>query len=83
MLVPEIRNQLKKLYDRQEEGFELFLSENFYDLHYRAKAKARPIHLGLGNLWRLAVNHPGSNVLPCIHRAPREKTGQTRLLMIC
>ena len=29
------------------------------------------------------VDHPESKVLPCVHRAPREKTGQTRLLMIC
>jgi hypothetical protein len=83
VLVPEIRDELKKLYGGAEEGFESFLSENFFDLHYRVKLTAQPINLGLGNLCRLAVDHPESNVLPCIHRAPREKTGQTRLLMIC
>jgi len=83
VLVPEIRNELKKLYHGADEGFELFLSEHFFDLHYMAKPSAHPVSLGIGNLWRLAVEHPLSEVLPCIHRAPKEKTGQTRLLMIC
>ena len=81
--VPEIRKELKKLYGGAAEGFETFLSENFFDLHYRDKPAAQPVNLGLGNLWRLAVDHPESNVLPCIHRAPKEKSGRTRLLMIC
>ena len=84
VLIPEIRAELKKLYaEEAEENFEVFLSEHFFDLHYQAKPVARPISLGLGNLWRLAVDHPESKVLPCLHRAPKEKTGETRLLMIC
>ncbi len=83
VLVPEIRDELKKLYRGPDEKFESFLSEHFFDLHYRAKPKASPISLGLGHLWRLAVDYPESQVLPCIHRAPKEKTGQNRLLMIC
>jgi hypothetical protein len=83
MLVPGIRAKLKKLYDGPEEGFESFLTENFFDLHYQAKPDAQPINLGLGNLWRLAVDHPESKVLPCVHRAPKETNGQVRLLMIC
>ena len=83
VLVPEIRDELKKLYRGADEGFESFLSEHFFDLHYLAKSKARPISLGLGHLWRLAVDHPESQVPPCVHRAPKEKAGQTRLLMIC
>ena len=83
VLVPEIRDELKKLYRGADEGFESFLSEYFFDLHYRAKPKARPISLGLGHLWRLAVDYPESQILPCLHRAPKEKTGQKRLLMIC
>ncbi len=83
VLVPEIREELKKIYRGTDEGFESFLREYFFDLHYRAKPKARPISLGLGGLWRLAVDHPESQVSPCIHRAPKEKTGQNRLLMIC
>ena len=83
VLIPEIRAQLKKLYHGVDEGFESFLSEHFFDLHYQADPDARPISLGLGQLWRLAVDHPGSQVPPCIHRAPKEKFGQSRLLMIC
>jgi len=83
VLMPEIRDELKKLYGGADEGFESFLSEHFFDLHYQAKPTAQPINLGLGNLWKLAVDHPESNVLPCVHRAPVEKTGQKRLLMIC
>ena len=83
ILIPEIHDELRKLYDGAEEGFESFLSENFFDLHYQAKPAAQPIDLGLGHLWRLAVDHPDSRALPCVHRAPKEKTGQTRLLLIC
>jgi len=83
VLIPEIRAELKKLYHGTDEGFESFLSEHFFDLHYQAIPDARPISLGVGNLWRLAVDHPGSQVLPCIHRAPKEKPGENRLLMIC
>lgn len=83
VLVPEIRSELKKLYDGPEEGFESFLTEHFFDLHYLAKPGSQPVSLGLGHLWRLAVDHPHSKVLPCVHRAPKEKSGRTRLLMIC
>ena len=83
VLVPEIRAELKKLYRGADEGFESFLSEHFFDLHYLAKPKVHPISLGLGHLWRLAVDHPESQVPPCLHRAPKEKTGEIRLLMIC
>jgi hypothetical protein len=83
VLIPEIRNELKKLYNGPREGFESFLTEHFFDLHYSAKPGAVPISLGLGKMWRLAVDHPGSNVLPCIHRAPKENPGQPRLLVIC
>jgi len=83
ILIPEIRNELKKLYHGPDEGFEAFLSENFFDLHYQAKPGAHPISIGLGNLCRLAVDHPESKVLPCLHRAPKEKIGEPRLLLIC
>jgi hypothetical protein len=83
VLLPDIRNELKKHFDGDEKGFENYLSEHFYDLHYSAKPTAKPFSLGVGNLWKLAVEHPESKVTPCIHRAPLEKNGQTRLLMIC
>jgi len=83
VLIPEIRDELKRLYHGADEGFESFLSEHSFDLHYQAKPDARPISLGPGHLWRLAVDHPESRVPPCIHCAPKEKYGQHRLLMIC
>lgn len=83
VLIPEIRAELKKLYDGPDEGFENFLTEHFFDLHYQAKPDAHLISLGLGHLWRLAIDHPELQVPPCVHRAPVEKSGQTRLLLIC
>ncbi|MCI2230175.1 hypothetical protein MC378_13435 [Polaribacter sp. MSW13] len=83
VLIPEIRTELKKLYGGTDNGFESFLTEHFFDLHYQAKPEAQPINLGIGHLWKLAIDHPESKVLPCIHRAPKEKIGQHRLLMIC
>lgn len=81
--IPHIREELKKMYEVSEDEFEIFLTENFFDLHYEANLDAIPISCGLGNLWRLAVDCPQSEVLPCIHRAPVENYGQKRLLMIC
>lgn len=83
VLIPEIRKELKKLYHGADEDFDSFLSEHFFDLHYQAQPGANPISLGLGHLWRLAVDHPESQVPPCVHRAPMEKSGQNRLLLIC
>ena len=83
VLIPEIRAELRKLYPGPDEGFEEFLSEYFFDLHYRAKADACPINLGLGHLWKLATDHPENQSLPCVHRAPVEKSGKLRLLLIC
>lgn len=82
ILVPEIRNELKKLHAGTESDFEAFLTEYFFDLHYQAKPNAQPIPIGIGNLCRLATDHPENTSLPCIHRSPEEK-GQPRLLMIC
>lgn len=83
VLVPEIRDELKKLYRGAGEDFESFLSEYFFDLHYQSKLDTHPVSLGIGHLWRLAVDHPESQVPPCVHRAPKEKTGESRLLLIC
>jgi hypothetical protein len=83
ILVSELRDELKKIYHGTAKEFESFLSEHFFDLHYQPKPNAQPISLGLGHLWKLAVDHPESLVLPCIHRAPKEKEGQNRLLLIC
>lgn len=81
--IPEVRAKLKDLYDETDGDFEEFLKENFFDLHYQPINGATPINLGNGNLWRLAVDHPNQQVLPCVHRAPIEKHNQLRLLLIC
>ncbi|OXA78426.1 Protein of unknown function [Flavobacterium aquidurense] len=83
IVIPEIRAKLKELHDGTEEEFENFLKENYFDLHYQVHADAQPVNLGLGHLWRLAVDHPKQQVLPCIHRAPSENEGEYRLLLIC
>ena len=83
VLIPELRDELRKLYHGADEGFDSFLSEHFFDLHYQPIPGAQPVSLGIGHLWRLAVDHPESQVPPCIHRAPTERSGQNRLLLIC
>lgn len=83
ILIPEIRKKLKELHEGSAEEFEDFLKENYFDLHYQIQPEVVPINLGLGNLWRLAVDQPNQQVLPCIHRAPIENEGEYRLLLIC
>ena len=82
-MLPDIRAELQKLHNGNSEDFETFLTEHFFDLHYLPKPTCTPISLGIGNLWKLAVDFPDSKSLPCIHRAPVETDGQIRLLLIC
>jgi hypothetical protein len=82
ILLPEIREKLQALHDGTEAEFERFLEEYYFDLHYQPKAEAKPVNLGVGHLWRLAVDHPTQQVLPCVHRAPVENN-EYRLLLIC
>lgn len=65
------------------EAFDDYLRERCYDLHFAALAGARPWSFGVGNLWRIATAWPGSAVPPCIHRAPADVPGASRLLLIC
>ncbi len=83
ILIPEIRQQLWDFYTGPEAEFEDFLKEYFFDLHYQPKPDANPVNLGVGHLWKLAVDHPEQKVLPCVHRAPKEIDGEYRLLLIC
>jgi len=83
ILVPDIRIELRKLFGGNDTDFDAFLEENFYDLHYRAISDAQITNLGNGHLWRLACDSPDSACLPCVHRAPLEKKGEVRLMMIC
>ena len=83
VLIPELRSKLLKLYDGPKEGVDSFLRDCFFDLHYQAEPNAQIVKLGIGELWRIAVDHPKSIVLPCLHRAPEEKDGFYRLMLIC
>jgi len=82
---PATRAELLKLFGGADDAdFREFLAENCYDLHYAPVPAARPFSFGMGNLWRIATDWPGSPVPPCIHRAPENLPGQTpRLLLIC
>ena len=82
--IPETRAQLLALYGGEEDaGFEEFLNENCFDLHYAPVAGGRPYSFGLYNLWRIGVAYPGSPVPPCIHRAPETRPGDSpRLLLL-
>lgn len=81
---PGTRAELLQLYGGgDDEGFHEFLQEHFYDLHYVPLPGARPYTFGVGNLWRVACEYPGSPVPPCIHRAPATVPGEPpRLLLI-
>ncbi len=81
--IPATRAALLQEYGGgDDDGFREFLRENCYDLHYAPAAGAQPYSFGLGHLWRIAIDWPGSPVPPCIHRAPAQLPGQPRLLLI-
>ena len=82
--LPATRAELLKLFGgKDDDGFREYLNENCYDLHYAPVPHARPFSFGAGNLWRIAVEYPGSPVPPCVHRAPENLPGQPpRLLLI-
>lgn len=84
--LPEIRAELLEFLgmDEDKAEFREALREHCFDLHYAPLPHARPYSFGVGNLWRIAVDWPGSAVPPCIHRAPEALPGQPpRLLLIC
>ena len=82
--IPETRAELLRRFGGEDgDDFREYLREHCYDLHYAAVPDARPFSFGLGNLWRIAVDYPGSPVPPCLHRAPKTLPGQPpRLLLI-
>lgn len=80
---PDTRAELLRFYGGKDDaGFREFLNEHCYDLHYQPLANAQPFSFGIGNLWRIATEWPGSPVPPCIHRAPASFASQPRLLLI-
>lgn len=82
--IPGTRAKLLERFGGEDnDEFLNYLNENCYDLHYAPLPQARPFSFGIGNLWRIAVDYPGSPVPPCIHRAPDTGVGQPpRLLLI-
>ncbi|HEX8295385.1 MAG TPA: hypothetical protein VF593_03740 [Chthoniobacteraceae bacterium] len=79
----ETRAELLKVYGGpDDEAFAAYLGECSYDLHYSPDPGATPFSFGVGNLWRIAVEWPGSAVPPCLHRAPETRPGEARLLLI-
>ena len=82
--IPETRVELLRHFGgADDDDFRAWLNENCYDLHYAPVADAQPYSFGVGHLWRIAVDWPGSPVPPCIHRAPATLPGQPpRLLLI-
>jgi hypothetical protein len=81
---PEIRAALLEEFGGGDnDEFREYLKDCCYDLHYAALPEAQPFSFGVGHLWRIAVDWPGSPVPPCIHRAPENLPGQAaRLLLI-
>ncbi len=81
--VPATRAALLKIFGgADDDAFREFLRENCYDLHYAPISGAQPYSFGVGHLWRIAVDWPGSPVPPCVHRAPAAGLGEARLLLI-
>jgi len=82
--VPATRAALLRDYGGPDDaGFSEFLREHHYDLHYAPQPGAQPFSFGLGHLWRIALDWPGSPVPPCLHRAPPPVPGDPpRLLLI-
>ncbi len=82
--IPETRTELLRRFGgADDDDFREYLKENCYDLHYAPVPSARPFSFGQGNLWRIAVDWPGSPVPPCVHRAPATLPGSSpRLLLI-
>jgi hypothetical protein len=81
--IPAIRAALLKEYGGPDDaGFAEFLHEHSYDSHYAPKPGAEAYPFGTFALWRIATRWPGSPVPPCVHRAPENRPGSPRLLLI-
>jgi hypothetical protein len=82
--IPATRTALLAAYGGSDDaGFQDYLTENAYDLHFAARPSASSYSFGIGNLWRIATAYPGCPVPPSIHRAPPTNPGDSpRLLLI-
>lgn len=80
---PALRAALRERFGGSDPlAFAAWLREHHYDLHYGPRPGGQPYSFGLGNLWRIAVEHPGAAVPPCLHRAPDPPDRPPRLLLI-
>lgn len=81
---PALRTRLRQRFGAGDEAaFAAWLVEHAFALHYAPLPGAAPFACGRGELWRLAVDHPGSATAACIHRAPPTRAGAgPRLLLI-
>ncbi|PAW61770.1 MAG: hypothetical protein B9S37_04235 [Verrucomicrobiia bacterium Tous-C3TDCM] len=82
--VPAVRARLLADFGgADDESFLDYLRGNYYDMHYEALPAARTFSFGVGHLWRIAIDYPGTAVPPCIHRAPDPVDGEPpRLILI-
>jgi len=81
--IPATRETLRQIYGGNDDaGFASYLTDHFYDLHYAPKPNAQIFSFGLGHLWRIATQYPGSPVLPSVHRAPTTHADQPRRLLL-
>jgi len=83
--LPAIRRELlSRFAGPDDDKFAEYLKAHCYDLHYAAQEGARLFDFGVGHLWRIATDYPGSPVPPCLHRAPSPgPRDPPRLLLIC
>jgi hypothetical protein len=81
---PELRAALLGHFGGDDDAeFAAWLHERCYDRHYLPRPGATPFSFGVGALWRIAVQHPGSVAPPCVHRAPSPpEPAALRLLLI-
>ncbi|MEZ6037635.1 MAG: hypothetical protein R3F29_09150 [Planctomycetota bacterium] len=84
---PELRERLRLRFETERDGeygnFAAWLAEHSFDLHFAPRPGAQPFAFGVGELCRLAVQHPGAAVAACIHRAPSSPPASLgRLLLI-
>jgi hypothetical protein len=82
--VPAFRAELLRRFGGNDDSdFAAYLEETCHDLHYVPLPHAQPFSFGVGHLWRIAVDHPGNLVPPCVHRAPLTRPEHPpRLLLI-
>jgi len=81
---PAVHARLRQRFGAGDEAaFAAWLVEHAFALHYAPLPGAEPFACGRGELWRLAVDHPGSATVACIHRAPPHRADDgPRLLLI-